>query len=109
MAAMKEEQRERKKQEGQAVVYTQISRTSSMSSSDVEELDRLEQEGEMSPRHLRHQIQREANARVDALKLHAKDSRPRSKREDGGRGGDVDDGTGASSSSPAANTAAKAQ
>ncbi|XP_014556730.1 hypothetical protein COCVIDRAFT_26570 [Bipolaris victoriae FI3] len=72
MAAMKEEQRERKKREGDAVVYTQISRSSSVSSSDEEELDRLEAQGEMAPRHLRHTIQREAGARVDALKVHAR-------------------------------------
>ncbi|USP79743.1 uncharacterized protein yc1106_07017 [Curvularia clavata] len=78
MQAMKEEQRERKKREGQHVVYTQISRSSSVSSSDEEELDRLEAQGEMSPRHLRHQIQREAGAKVDAMKFHAKDYRPRS-------------------------------
>ncbi|EMD62161.1 hypothetical protein GGP41_002375 [Bipolaris sorokiniana] len=72
MAAMKAEQRERKKREGDPVVYTQISRSSSMSSSDEEELDRLEAEGEMAPKHLRHQIQREAGARMDALKVHAR-------------------------------------
>jgi hypothetical protein len=52
-----------------------------MSSSDEEELDRLENEGEMSPRHLRHQVQREAEARVDAMKIHAKEYRPRNNHE----------------------------
>lgn len=85
MAAMKEEQRERKKREGDHVVYTQISRSSSMSSSDIEELDRLENEGQMSPKHLRHQLQREANARVDAAKIHLKDYRP-SNNHEGWRG-----------------------
>ena len=85
MEHMKNEQRERKKKEGDAVVYTQISRSSSMSSSDVEELDRLEEEGEMSPRHLRHQVQREAGARVDAMKYHAKEFRP-SNNHEGWRG-----------------------
>ncbi|CAE7178021.1 hypothetical protein HRS9139_03088 [Pyrenophora teres f. teres] len=101
MADMKSEQRERKKQEGQAVVYTQISRSSSMSSSDEEELDRLEQQGEMTPRHLRHQVQREAGARVDAMKLHAKELRPRSKRvgqQTGGEAAAAGQGTAPSSS-----------
>merc|ERR1711963_894312 len=72
---------ERKKREGDAVVYTQISRSSSMSSSDVEELDHLEEQGEMRPRHLRQQIQREAGARVDAMKVHAREYRPSNNRE----------------------------
>jgi len=67
------------------VVYTQISRSSSMSSSDEEELDRLESEGQMAPKHLRHQVQREAEARVDALKFHAKEYRP-SNNHEGWRG-----------------------
>ena len=81
MAAMKDEQRERKKREGDHVVYTQISRTSSMSSSDVEELDRLEQDGELAPKHLRHQVQREANAKIDATKAHMKAYRPNNNHE----------------------------
>ncbi|EOA81019.1 uncharacterized protein SETTUDRAFT_124471 [Exserohilum turcica Et28A] len=90
MAAMKEEQRERKKREGEAVVYTQISRSSSMSSSDVEELDRIEDQGEMSPRHLRHQVQREAGARVNALKYHAKEYQARGNKQSAG-GADAGD------------------
>ncbi|KAF1838626.1 C2 domain-containing protein [Decorospora gaudefroyi] len=81
MEAMKHEQRERKKREGEAVVYTQLSRTSSMSSSDEEELDRLEEQGEMDQRHLRHEVQREAEARVDAIKFHAKEFNPMSHHE----------------------------
>ncbi|ORY11202.1 hypothetical protein BCR34DRAFT_484413 [Clohesyomyces aquaticus] len=81
MSKMKEEQRERKKTEGEHIVFTQISRTSSMSSSDVEELDRMEAAGEMSPRHLRHTIRREAAAKVDAAKFHMKDYRPSNNRE----------------------------
>ncbi|KAK4978417.1 hypothetical protein LTR66_010598 [Elasticomyces elasticus] len=42
MSRMKQEQRERKEQEGDQVVFTQGSRGSSISSSDEEELDRLE-------------------------------------------------------------------
>ncbi|KAF1998037.1 C2 domain-containing protein [Amniculicola lignicola CBS 123094] len=81
MSKMKAEQRERKKTEGNHIVYTQISRSSSMSSSDIEELDRLEEEGEMSPRHLRHQIRREAGARVDAAKSHLREYKPSNNRE----------------------------
>ncbi|CAO2648797.1 Nn.00g097460.m01.CDS01 [Neocucurbitaria sp. VM-36] len=85
MSAMKDEQRERKKKEGDHVVYTQISRSSSMSSSDEELLDHLEEEGQMPTMHLRHQVQREANARVDAAKMHMKDYRP-SRNSEGWRG-----------------------
>ncbi|KAF1845632.1 C2 domain-containing protein [Cucurbitaria berberidis CBS 394.84] len=85
MAAMKDEQRERKKKEGDHVVYTQMSRSSSMSSSDVEDLDRLEREGQLPASHFRHQVQREANARVDAAKFHLKDYTP-SKNHEGWRG-----------------------
>ncbi|CBX90206.1 hypothetical protein IAQ61_001705 [Plenodomus lingam] len=87
MAAMKDEQRERKKREGDHVVYTQISRTSSLSSSDEEELDRLELQGEMRAPHLRHQVQREAGARVHAVKEHVKDFTPRRNAEGWRRGG----------------------
>jgi hypothetical protein len=85
MERMKKEQRDRKKKEGNEIVYMQISRTSSMSSSDIEELDRLEEQGEMSPRHLRHQVMREVGARVDATKDHLKDYKP-SKNREGWRG-----------------------
>ncbi|KAF2474568.1 C2 domain-containing protein [Lindgomyces ingoldianus] len=85
MGEMKEQQRERKKKEGDHIVYTQISRTSSMSSSDVEELDRMEQAGQMSERHLRHTIKREAGAKIDAAKFHLKDYKP-SKNREGWRG-----------------------
>lgn len=86
MAAMKDEQRERKKREGDHVVYTQISRSSSVSSSDVDELDRLENEGEMGTKHLRHRIQREAGTRANAAKGHVKDFTP-SRNAEGWRGG----------------------
>lgn len=81
MGAMKDEQRERKKAEGDHIIYTQISRSSSLSSSDVEELDRLEEAGEMPQRHLRHQIMREAGARADAAKTHLKEYNPSHSRE----------------------------
>jgi hypothetical protein len=68
MEAMKGEQRERKKKEGDHIVYTQMSRTSSMSSSDVEDLDRLENEGSLPASHFRHQVQREANRKMNAAK-----------------------------------------
>ncbi|KAL6709777.1 hypothetical protein ACN47E_001206 [Coniothyrium glycines] len=90
MEHMKSEQRERKKREGTHVVYTQISRSSSMSSSDIEELDRLEAGNSMTPTHLRHQVQREANAKVDAAKEHLKEYRPSNNHEGWrGRGHDV--------------------
>lgn len=81
MAEMKKEQRERKKKEGDHIVYTQISRSSSMSSSDIEELDRIEEAGEMSPRHLRHQVLREVGARADAAKDHLKEYKPSRSKE----------------------------
>ncbi|KAF2212683.1 hypothetical protein CERZMDRAFT_111756 [Cercospora zeae-maydis SCOH1-5] len=43
---MKKEQRERKKREGQQILYRQGSRSSSVSSSDIEDLDRMEDECE---------------------------------------------------------------
>ncbi|KAH7077082.1 hypothetical protein FB567DRAFT_572151 [Paraphoma chrysanthemicola] len=81
MEAMKNEQRERKKREGDHVVYTQISRSSSMSSSDEEDLDRLENEGSLPASHFRHQVQREANAKVDAAKYHMKGFQPHNNHE----------------------------
>jgi hypothetical protein len=81
MEQMKKEQRERKKKEGNQIIYTQMSRSSSMSSSDFEDLDRLEEAGELPERHLRHTIMREANARADAAKLHMKEYNPKNKRE----------------------------
>jgi hypothetical protein len=81
MEQMKKEQRERKKKEGDQIIYTQLSRSSSMSSSDIEELDRLEQAGQLPERHLRHQIMREAEARADAAKLHMKEYKPGKKKE----------------------------
>lgn len=81
MDKMKSEQRERKKHEGDQIIYTQMSRSSSMSSSDIDELDRLEEAGEMPARHLRHTIMREAGAKADAAKLHMKDYKPSNNRE----------------------------
>jgi hypothetical protein len=73
MEQMKKEQRDRKKKEGDQIVYTQLSRSSSLSSSDIEDLDRLEEAGERPEPHFRHQVMREAGARADAAKLHLKD------------------------------------
>ncbi|KAJ4370721.1 hypothetical protein N0V83_005242 [Neocucurbitaria cava] len=81
MGAMKNEQRERKKKEGDHVVYTQMSRSSSMSSSDVEDLDRLENEGHLPQKHLRQQVQREFGAAADAKMAHMKDYKPSSNHE----------------------------
>jgi hypothetical protein len=85
MGAMKDEQRERKKQEGDHVVYTQMSRSSSMSSSDVEDLDRLEGGDSLPASHFRHQVQQEANHKIDVAKFHMKNSRP-SNNHEGWRG-----------------------
>ncbi|KAF1943449.1 hypothetical protein EJ02DRAFT_453353 [Clathrospora elynae] len=87
MDQMKSEQRERKKKEGDQVVYTQMSRSSSMSSSDVDELDRLEAQGEMSPRHFRHQVMGEVGQRFDAVKFHAKGLAPGNHQEENGEAG----------------------
>jgi hypothetical protein len=76
MAHMKDEQREKKKKEGEHVVYTQASRSSSVSSSDISELDRLEGEGEHEESHLRHQVQGVAGAKAGALKHHMADFSP---------------------------------
>lgn len=81
METMKNEQRERKKKEGDHVVYMQMSRSSSMSSSDEEELDRLEQGASMPAPHFRHHVQREANAKVDAIQANLKHYTPGSNRE----------------------------
>ncbi|KAF2707104.1 C2 domain-containing protein [Pleomassaria siparia CBS 279.74] len=81
MNEMKQQQRERKKKEGNHIIYTQLSRTSSMSSSDVDELDRLEREGEMREPHLRHQVMRQAGARAGATKTHMKEYKPSNNRE----------------------------
>ncbi|PVH96509.1 C2 domain-containing protein [Periconia macrospinosa] len=76
MEKLKEEQRELKKAEGDHIVYAQASRSSSMSSSDIEELDRLEQLGERPEPHLRHQLIGAVDQRVDAAKIHAKAYKP---------------------------------
>jgi hypothetical protein len=81
MGELKKQQRERKKAEGDHIVYTQMSRSSSMSSSDVEDLDRLAETGEPREMHLRHQIMREGNAKMDAAKMHAKGYRPHNTKE----------------------------
>jgi hypothetical protein len=81
MGKMKDEQRERKKQEGDHVVYTQISRNSSMSSSDEEDLDRLEDGTGMPASHFRHQVQREAGMKVDAAKTYMRPGKRHAGRE----------------------------
>ncbi|KAH7131982.1 hypothetical protein B0J11DRAFT_211955 [Dendryphion nanum] len=81
MEKMKGEQRERKKKEGDHIIFTQASRSSSLSSSDEEDLDILEADGEMPARHLRHQIQREVGARASAAKTHLKEYKPTNNHE----------------------------
>lgn len=85
MAHMKDEQRERKKKEGDHVIYTQGSRSSSISSSDESDLDALEAAGGLEDRHLRHQVQGVAGAKVGALKHHVADFTP-SNNHEGWRG-----------------------
>jgi hypothetical protein len=85
MEHMKQEQREKKKTEGDHVVYTQASRSSSVSSSDVSELDHLEHDGQHQEGHLRHQIQGVAGAKADAIKHHMADFTP-SNNHEGWRG-----------------------
>ncbi|KAJ4301202.1 hypothetical protein N0V90_003293 [Kalmusia sp. IMI 367209] len=87
MGRMKKEQRERKKAEGDHIVYKQISRSSSMSSSDIEDLNALEDAENRPEPHLRHQILGVAGARAEAAKSHAKEYRPSRNRE-GWRGDD---------------------
>ena len=82
MAKMKDEQRERKNAaEGGRIVYTQLSRSSSTSSSDVDDLDRLEQAGGSEDIRLRRAMKREAEARGDAAKLHMKEYKPNRTRQ----------------------------
>ncbi|KAH6612688.1 hypothetical protein C7974DRAFT_406110 [Boeremia exigua] len=94
MEQMKNEQREKKKKEGDQVIYTQASRSSSISSSDISELDHLEQAGEYQEGHLRHQVQGVAGAKAGALKHHMADFTP-SQNHEGWRGKhhDVDQDT----------------
>ncbi|KAJ4344733.1 uncharacterized protein N0V89_012477 [Didymosphaeria variabile] len=80
MDKMKKEQRERKKVEGDHIVYKQISRSSSMSSSDIEDLERLEDQDSREP-HFRHQVQGLMAGKGDAMKMHAKDYKPSNNRE----------------------------
>jgi hypothetical protein len=81
MGQMKKEQRERKKQEGDHIVFTQASRSSSMSSSDLSNLDRLEEGDTMPESHFRQQILREAGARADHAKTHIKSFKPARKEK----------------------------
>lgn len=81
MDKMKKEQRERKKAEGDHIVYKQISRSSSMSSSDIEDLNALEEPDTRPEPHFRHQVQGLMAGRGDAMKMHAKEYKPNNNRE----------------------------
>lgn len=74
MAKMKQEQRERKQQEGGHIIYTQLSRSSSMSSSDEEALSALEDNGEYHARGvagvLNHDAAQKQAARKQKIKNH---------------------------------------
>ncbi|KAL5433427.1 hypothetical protein PMIN06_011705 [Paraphaeosphaeria minitans] len=87
MDKMKKEQRERKKAEGHHIFYKQMRRSSSMSSSDVEDLDRLQDEDGHTEPHFRHHLQTLAAGKGEAMKQQAKEYRPRNNRE-GWRGDD---------------------
>jgi hypothetical protein len=81
MGKMKKEQRERKKREGDHIVYKQISRSSSMSSSDIEDLERLQDEEGSSEPHFRHQMKGLVVGKGEAMKQHAKSYNPHNNRE----------------------------
>lgn len=68
MARMKEEQRERKTFEGGNMVYTQLSRASSESSSDEEALDRIEEMGRRDHRGILKTTGRDLNHRQAAIR-----------------------------------------
>ncbi|KAF2842863.1 hypothetical protein M501DRAFT_1005587 [Patellaria atrata CBS 101060] len=76
MQKMKNEQRERKKEEGNHIVYTQVSDIESLSSSDEEALDALEREGYKRDRGLLSQMQREIAAKGQAKQNHLKTMMP---------------------------------
>ncbi|OCL04971.1 hypothetical protein AOQ84DRAFT_105526 [Glonium stellatum] len=76
MDQMKKEQRDKKKAEGDRIIYTQLSRSSSsVSSSDEEALDQLEAEGEPRDIRLIPNLKREAAAKRKAKKAHLKEYR----------------------------------
>ncbi|OCK76567.1 hypothetical protein K432DRAFT_436986 [Lepidopterella palustris CBS 459.81] len=81
MNQMKKEQREKKKEEGNRIIYTQMSRSGSMSSSDVEELDRLEATGEREDSGVVKRLKREAARKQNAKKAHLNDYKPSNNRE----------------------------
>ncbi|KAF2810141.1 C2 domain-containing protein [Mytilinidion resinicola] len=76
MAAMKQEQRDRKKKEGDHIVYKQLSRNSSMSSSDEEELDRLAAQGEPEDGTVIQNVKKEIKYKQDRKKDRLKTYKP---------------------------------
>jgi hypothetical protein len=86
MSRMKQAQRDRKKKEGDRIVYAQAD-ASSISSSDEEELDALEQSAqdeedrENSGRGLAHQLKQDAGLRGKARVEHWKHNLPGHGRE----------------------------
>jgi hypothetical protein len=73
MAEMKKEQRERKEKEGDHLIYTQLSNSSSESSSDEEALDALEEAGELTPKRFRKLVAGEAKHKKSAKKRSLKE------------------------------------
>jgi len=76
MAQMKQEQRDRKKKEGDHIIYKQISRNSSMSSSDIEDLDRLEAAGEPPDSNLMKSVKNEIAYKQNRKKERLKEYKP---------------------------------
>jgi hypothetical protein len=85
MAEMKQEQRDRKKKEGDHIVYKQLLRNSSISSSDEEDLDRLEEAGEPSDSHVVKQVKNQIAYKYDKNKEKITTYKSGHSREDEGR------------------------
>jgi hypothetical protein len=82
MNQMKQEQRDKKKAEGDHIIYTQLSRPGSgLSSSDEEALDELEAEVEPRDTRLIPNLKREAAAKQKAKKTHLKKYKPGNNRD----------------------------
>ncbi|KAF2098650.1 hypothetical protein NA57DRAFT_39354 [Rhizodiscina lignyota] len=105
MGKMKDEQRERKKKEGDHIVFTQANQSdSSISSSEEEALDDLEAEGEQNNGLLK-TVKRDASARKDLKKEKFKGMAKGRDQPDAGGGATVtatDDATGGPSTSTGA-------
>ncbi|KAF2757064.1 hypothetical protein EJ05DRAFT_477289 [Pseudovirgaria hyperparasitica] len=72
MQRMKDEQRERKKREGDHIVFTQLSRSSSTSSSDEEALEQQERDGEERDQNLLSRVKKDAAMKGQSKMEHLK-------------------------------------